>query len=126
MTLDKITSKLVGLGVPGLILVGAMTTSGFAGAAAITVALSSLGGPLGMLGGVAVLGLLLLVSQALTEYGHQKVYAAVINGLFDQGLNKTEIRAKLKKYPISAELRATLDEQIKATPTRRKKTKKSV
>jgi hypothetical protein len=120
MTLDKVVSTVVGLGVPGLILVGAMATSGFAGAAALTVALSTLGGPLGMLGGVAVLGVLLLISKAITEFGTEKIYAAVIQGLFDKGMTKTEIRVELRKYPIGADLRSVLEDQIKATKTKRR------
>jgi hypothetical protein len=76
--MDKIVSKIAALGVPGLVLIVAMSASGFAGAAALTVALSALGGPVGRLGGVAVLGLLLLLSQALTEYGFDAVFSAVV------------------------------------------------
>ena len=54
--MDKLVNKIVALGVPGLVLLIAMHLTGFAGAAALTAALASLGGPLGMLGGLAVLG----------------------------------------------------------------------
>ena len=53
---DKLVSFLVGLGVPGLVLVVAVYVAGVAGGAAIVVALATLGGPLGMLGGIALLG----------------------------------------------------------------------
>jgi hypothetical protein len=56
-SLDTVASKIAALGVPGLVLVVAMAFTGFAGAAAITAALAMLGGPLGMLGGIAVLGI---------------------------------------------------------------------
>ena len=49
--MDKIVEKIVGLGVPGLILLVAINISGYAGAAAITSSLAILGGPAGMIGG---------------------------------------------------------------------------
>ncbi|MDP3486811.1 MAG: hypothetical protein Q8S19_02620 [Bacillota bacterium] len=52
--MDKLVTKIVALGVPGLILVVAMGVSGWAGGAAITVALA--GGPFGMLGGICTPG----------------------------------------------------------------------
>lgn len=56
--MDRLVSKIAALGVPGLVLLVAMSATGYAGAAALTTALAALGGPLGMLGGIAVLGLL--------------------------------------------------------------------
>src|SRR5690242_20926998 len=52
---QKTVSNLVGLGIPGLILLAVIATTGYAGAAAITTALATLGGPFGMLGGIAAL-----------------------------------------------------------------------
>ena len=40
--MDKIVNKIVGLGVPGLVLLMAMGISGWVGAAAITTALAML------------------------------------------------------------------------------------
>lgn len=48
--MDKIVSKIVGLGVPGLVLFVALSATGYAGAAAITTALAAIG-PFGILGG---------------------------------------------------------------------------
>ena len=44
-----------------------MAATGFTGAAAITAALAFLGGPAGMLGGIAVLSLTGLIADALTK-----------------------------------------------------------
>jgi hypothetical protein len=43
----RVVDLLAAAGVPGLVLLGAMAVSGFTGAAAITVALASIGGPPG-------------------------------------------------------------------------------
>jgi hypothetical protein len=49
---QRVVESLVALGVPGLVLLVAVATSGFAGAAALTTGLATLGGPLGMVGGI--------------------------------------------------------------------------
>jgi len=48
--MDKIVSKIAALGVPGLVLLVAISATGLYGAAAITTALAALG-PFGMVGG---------------------------------------------------------------------------
>ena len=50
--MDKIVQKVAALGVPGLVLVVAISATGLAGGAAITAALAALG-PGGMIGGIA-------------------------------------------------------------------------
>ena len=79
---SKIFTKSVDLlaaaGVPGLILLGAMAVSGFSGAAAITVALASLGGPAGMLGGI---GVLVSIGIVIAKYGIVEVSRAVVRKL---------------------------------------------
>lgn len=67
--MDEVVKKVAALGLPGVILVITMATTGFAGAAAITTALATLGGPAGMLGGIAVLGITGLIADTLTKYG---------------------------------------------------------
>ena len=52
--MDKIVNTLVGLGVPGLVLLVAMHVAGYAGGATLTVALASIG-PGGMVAGIGVL-----------------------------------------------------------------------
>lgn len=90
--MDRIVDKIAALGVPGLILVAAMAITGWAGAAAITAGLALLGGPFGMLGGIAVLGILGLISQGLTEYGFEEFFRAVVYELRKQGKSKSDIQ----------------------------------
>jgi hypothetical protein len=95
----KAVGALVGLGVPGLVLLAVMAASGFAGAAAITSALATLGGPVGMLGGIADLIALGLASRALAEYGYPKVAEAVVRGLIAKGESQDSILRKLDSVP---------------------------
>ena len=59
--MDRIANKIAGLGVPGIMLMVAISMTGLSGAAAITAALALLG-PGGMLGGIAFL----LLADAIT------------------------------------------------------------
>ena len=78
-----------------------IATTGLAGGAAIVTALATLGGPLGMVGGIAALGILGLVADAIAEYGMSKIFAAVVEGLVKKGTSKAEIRRKINGYPIT-------------------------
>jgi uncharacterized membrane protein len=106
--MDKVIDKIVALGIPGLVLLIAVSTSGLAGGAAIVAALATLGGPLGMVGGIFLLGLLVLISNGLARYGFEKIFVGVINGLKKKGISKKEIKEKVEKYPISKELKQKL------------------
>ncbi|HAX79633.1 MAG TPA: hypothetical protein DCY88_28325 [Cyanobacteria bacterium UBA11372] len=75
--MDEVVKKVAALGLPGVILVIVMATTGLTGAAAIAAALSILGGPAGMLGGIAVLGLTALITDALAKVGLEDLLTAV-------------------------------------------------
>ena len=111
--MDKVVSKVAALGVPGLILVIAMSATGLAGAAAITTALAALG-PGGMLGGVAFLGVAGILSDALTKYGVDAIFSAVVAELYKRGETKESILQKVNKYPVSKDLKRKLREKIEA------------
>ncbi len=115
--LDSVASKVAAFGIPGLVLVAAMAFTGFAGAAALTTALAALGGPLGMLGGIAALGVMFLISQALTNYGFDALFTAVIRELHKEGLSNADINAKIDSYPISANLKRKLKDALLRTQT---------
>lgn len=112
IVMDKIAGQIAGFGVPGLVLIVAMAATGFSGAAALTTALAALGGPLGMLGGIALLGLLMLIFKALAEYGLEAIFKAVLNELYKKGKTKGEILTKIAGYPISSDLKRSLNEYI--------------
>lgn len=75
--MDEVVKKVAALGLPGVILVIVMATTGLTGAAAITAALAILGGPAGILGGIAVLGLTALITDALAKVGLEDFLTAV-------------------------------------------------
>ncbi|OUL19928.1 hypothetical protein [Nostoc sp. 106C] len=75
--MDEVVKKVAALGLPGVILVITMAATGFTGAAAITAALAFLGGPAGMLGGIAVLGLTGLITDALAKVSLEDLLTGV-------------------------------------------------
>lgn len=103
--MDKIVDKIAALGVPGLVLIVAMAATGWTGAVAITVALASLGGPFGMLGGIAVMVVLALISKGLADYGFEALFKATVRKLISRGMSKEEIKEKVRAYPISKGLK---------------------
>jgi len=111
--MDKIINKIVALGVPGVVLLVVVSTTGFAGGAALTTALAVLGGPLGMVGGIALLGVLGLISKGITDYGFDRIYSKSMSGLKDKGHSEQEVIDKINILPISKSLKLKLIDKIK-------------
>lgn len=109
--MDKVVQKIAALGVPGLVLIIAIGASGYAGAAAITTALAALG-PGGMVGGIALLGFVGVVSDAIAKYGFDAVFVAVIKELYKKGESKETILKKINSYKISKDLKRKLREKL--------------
>jgi hypothetical protein rflaF_02228 len=109
--MDKIVSKIVALGVPGLVLLLAIGATGYVGAAAITTALCTIG-PFGMIGGIVTLGLIGLISQAISEYGFEKIFVQVVKELVKKGETKESILTKINSYKISKYLKLKLKEEL--------------
>ncbi len=98
--MDAFLDKIAALGVPGLVLVVAMGVSGYSGAAAITAGLALLGGPFGMLGGIAGIVVLALISKALARYGFEAVFRGVLDRLRAQGKTDDDIKETVDGYPL--------------------------
>ena len=109
--LDEIVKKIVALGVPGLILVFVIGTSGLAGAAALTFALSAIG-PGGMIGGIITLGIIGLISEAVADFGLDALFGGVVREFYKRGESKKSLKAKIEKYPISSKQKASLYEML--------------
>ena len=112
VSLDKLVARIVGLGVPGLVLLIAVIVAGPFGGAAIVAALAALGGPAGMIGGIFLLGLLVLIGQAIAEYGAEAVFVSVVRGLKEKGHTKSEVLKKIDSYPISLSLKLKLRDYV--------------
>lgn len=109
--MDKIISKIAALGVPGLVLMIAISATGLAGGAALTAALAALG-PGGMIGGIATLGAIGLISEAIAEYGFDAIFVGVIKELYKRGETKESLLKKIDNYPVSKNLKNKLKENI--------------
>jgi hypothetical protein len=109
--LDEVVRKVAALGLPGVLLVITMAATGFVGAAAITTALATLGGPFGMMGGIAVLGITGLVADALGKYGID----GLLTGIYMERKKKEpteKLCQEINDLPISSDLRRKLREII--------------
>lgn len=109
--MEKIASKIAGFGVPGLVLVVAISATGYAGGAAVTTALVTIG-PGGMLAGIATLGVIGLLSESITEFGVDAIFMAVVKELYKRGETKASILRKIEKYPVSKSLKRKLKEEL--------------
>ena len=88
-----------------------MGATGFVGAAAITTALAALG-PFGIVGDIATLIIMAIISDAIVKFGFDAVYTAVIKELIKRGESKMTILAKVENYPISKDLKRKLRECV--------------
>jgi hypothetical protein len=111
--MDEIVKKLAGLGLPGVILVVLTVTSG-GSSAAVAAALTALGGPFGIVGGIALLGLITVVGDAVAGYGLE----AILKGIYTERSKTESVRFLLKEIqdlPISEELKLKLKNQLSPT-----------
>lgn len=109
--MDEVVKKVAALGLPGVILVITIATTGLTGAAAIIAALAFLGGPAGMLGGIAVLGLTSLISNALAKV----ILESFLISIYSQR-RQTEPHTKLlKEIDFLLLFDLNLKERLKAT-----------
>ncbi|MFW9264407.1 hypothetical protein A4S05_18320 [Nostoc sp. KVJ20] len=108
--MDEIVKKLAGLGLPGVILVILTVTSG-GSSAAVAAAITALGGPFGIVGGIALLGLITVVGDTVAGYGLE----AIVNAIYKER-SKTEsvqvLLKEIKDLPISEELKLKLKNEL--------------
>ncbi|WP_235440800.1 hypothetical protein [Limnoraphis robusta] len=113
--MDEIVRKLAGIGLPAVILVITMAATGFTGAAAITAALALLG-PGGMIGGIVLLGIIGLASDALAKYGLEELLIAIYKERKknDQKKDKTGqcFCQEIDNLPIFPELKQKVKDSI--------------
>ena len=112
VSLDEVAKRIGSLGLPGVILVVTVSTSG-ATTYPIAFALAALGGPLGVLGGLGLLGLTTVVGDALTNYGIEAVLAAIYKDRRKQEAQEDLIK-EVEGLPITQGLKLKLKQQIES------------
>ena len=110
--MDEFVRKAAALGLPAIILVIVMGTTGFAGAAAITAALAFLGGPAGMLGGIAMLGIMGLATEMLSKHGLEAVLVGIYKQRIQDGTLLPVICKEIRDLPLSDELKNVLRKEL--------------
>lgn len=110
--MDEVVRKIAALGLPGVLLAIAIATTGFAGGAALTTALATLGGPFGMLGGIAVLGIAGLVADALSKVGLEALLLEVYRSR-KQKESKSKLLSEIDGLPIFQDLKNTLKQALR-------------
>ena len=105
--MDEAIRKVAALGLPGVLLAIAIATTGFAGGAALTTALAALGGPFGMIGGIAVLGIAGLVADAVAKVGIDNFLVKVYCQR-RQNEQHSKLLTEIGKLPISGDLKNRL------------------
>ena len=112
--MDEFVERLAGLGIPALIFFIVMSTTGLAGAAAITSALALLG-PGGMIGGVITLIVIGSGASVIAKYGYSAIITATCKKIMEKDhLSKDEMCAKIDKYPITKGLKEKVKAKILA------------
>jgi hypothetical protein len=113
--MDEIVKKLAGLGLPGIILVILTATSG-GSSAAVAAALTSVGGPFGIVGGIALLGLTTVLADSVAGFGID----AILKAVYAERSKTESVRALVKEIndlPITDELKLKLKNQLSAETT---------
>jgi hypothetical protein len=117
--MDKLVGKAAALGLPAIILLIVIATTGLTGAPAITAALALLGvplaavgGPAGMLGGIALLGIIGLATETLSKYGLEAVLIGIYRQRLQNGESRSRLCGEIRNLPISGEMKRRLDEEL--------------
>jgi hypothetical protein len=109
--MDEFVRKAAGIGLPVIVLLITMATTGLAGAAAITTALAMLG-PGGMIGGIILLGIIGLASEMLTKFGLEELLKAIYRQRSLNGESNVQLCDEINWLPISSDLRRILREEL--------------
>ena len=110
--IDEVVEKIAGLGVPGLVLLGAMAGSPWYGGAAIVSGLATLGGPFGMIGGIGAIVLSGFIAAVISKFGFERIFKRVLRKLKAQGKTKEEILREIDRYSIADGLKLKLRDYI--------------
>ncbi|MEH1785230.1 hypothetical protein [Nostoc sp.] len=104
--MDEIVKKLAGLGLPGVILVILLIASE-GSSAAVAAIITAWGGPFGIVGGIALLGLITVVGDTIAGYGIE----AILKGIYAERSKNESVIVLLKEIQdlsITEELKSKL------------------
>ena len=110
--MDEFVRKAAAMGLPAVMLVVVMGATGWSGAAAITTALAALGGPAGMLGGIALLGIVGLAADMLAKHGLEALLIAIYKQRLINGESRSNLCQEIQTLPIFDDLKRVLREAI--------------
>ncbi|MGP1386902.1 MAG: hypothetical protein ACTS2F_25320 [Thainema sp.] len=109
--MDEFVSKAAGIGLPVVVLLITMSTTGLVGAAAITASLALLG-PGGMIGGVILLGIVGLAADMLTKFGLEALLVAIYQERSRRGESSEKLHREISKLPLSKSLKRALHDAL--------------
>ena len=111
--MDEFVERLAGIGVPALVFLIIMSTSGLAGAAAITATLALLG-PGGMIGGIITLTVIGAGASVIAKYGYSAIITATCKKIMKKdNLTQEQMCEKIDKYPITKGLKEKVKTKIR-------------
>jgi hypothetical protein len=106
--MDEIVRKIAALGLPGVILAITMIATGGMGSVGLVSAITVLGGPLELAGGLAILSLMTGLGNVICGYGLDVLLTSV-----DEERKKTEslpaLRQEVRELLISDHLKVKLN-----------------
>ena len=108
--MDELVKKIAAFGLPGVVLMIAMSATGLAGGSALTAALAALG-PFGMLGGISLLATIGLLADKIAEVGYEEVTKLVLKEHLKTS-SKEETIELVKKYPITRSMKLKIIDYI--------------
>ncbi|MBW4427347.1 MAG: hypothetical protein KME50_23615 [Nostoc desertorum CM1-VF14] len=109
--MDEFVRKAAGIGLPAIVLIITMATTGLTGAAAITAALAILG-PGGMIGGIVLLGIIGLAADMLSKFGLETLLIAIYRQRLQNGETRNNICQEINWLPISGDLKRRVREEF--------------
>ena len=110
--MDKVVSDIAAIGVPALVTKYMMGVSGKHGAPAFTTSMKALGCG-NMYRGVAVLGVIGLITKSGLEFGMENLATAVIRQRVREGESKEALIKQVEKLPVSSQLKAKIKQEIR-------------
>ncbi|UTC78175.1 hypothetical protein E4O04_09250 [Treponema sp. OMZ 799] len=111
--MDEFVERLAGIGIPALIFIIVMSSTGLVGAAAVTATLALLG-PGGMIGGVITLIVIGAGSSVIAKYGYEAIISATCKKIMEkEHLSKDDMCARIDSYYITKGLREKIKAKIR-------------